>query len=270
MVYSAAKSKPDLIIGPESALLCYLSRQRKHRRHVQLWADSTGIPILLGALHWEKPSKNSAYQYHVFNTAFLIKPDKEELVPYRKIKLVPFSEAIPFEGLFPILSRVNLGEADFQRGKEATVYTINDSIHIAPFICYESIYPDFVQKRLRRGANCIVHITNDGWFGKSTGPYQHAIMARMRAIENGVAMARCAITGVSMFVDPFGRVLKSTRLGRRTIVVEKLPLQRAKTFYARFGDWLVVACAIMISGAFFSILVQIAAKSGRLKNINQS
>ena len=248
MVFTAAESKPDLIVGPESALLCYLARQRKYARRVRSWANSTNVPIFLGALHWEKPSKASAYQYYVYNTAFLVKPSQRALEPYRKIKLVPFSEAIPFEGLFPILSRVNLGEADFQRGKEATIFSIHDSITFAPFICYESIYPGFVQKRLRQGGKLIVHITNDGWFGKTTGPYQHAIMARMRAIENGVAMARCAITGISMFIDPLGRILQHTKLGKRVIIEDVLPLQEAKTFYSRFGDWFVVVCMIIILG----------------------
>ena len=229
MVYSAARGKPDVIIGPESALLCYLSRQSRYRRRVRHWADSTGIPIILGAIHWDKAPERSVYDYLVYNTAFLVKPHEEELLPYRKMILVPFSENIPFEGVFPILSRVNLGEADFKRGTERTIYAIGDSLRAAPMICYEMIYPSFVRERLRRGANLIVHITNDGWFGKTTGPYQHAAMARMRAIENGVALARCAITGVSMLVDPVGRVRGETKLGKRIILEGTLPLRKAST-----------------------------------------
>jgi apolipoprotein N-acyltransferase len=186
----------------------------------------------------------------VYNTAFLIRPGDKEMYPYRKIKLVPFSEAFPFEVNFPILSRVNLGEADFHRGNEETVYTVNDSLCVAPFICYEIIYPSFVQRRLLKGANLIVHITNDGWFGRTTGPYQHAMMARMRAIENDVAIARCAITGLSMFIDPNGRVLSTTNLYERTILRGRVPVKKADTFYAKHGDWLVKLCGLIFAGAF--------------------
>ncbi|MBN1577250.1 MAG: apolipoprotein N-acyltransferase [Chitinispirillaceae bacterium] len=266
MVYSAAKGKPDLIVGPESALLCYLSRHFTYRKRVCRWADSTGVPILLGALHWDPAPENSAYDYLVYNTAFLIRPHEREIIPYRKIILVPFSENVPFEGVFPILSRVNLGEADFKRGKEATVYVINDSIRAAPVICYEMIYPAYVRRRLRRGVNLIVHITNDGWFGRTTGPHQHAMMARMRAIENGVAMARCAITGVSMLVDPMGRAFGATKLGERTILEGRLPLRKAATFYARYGDWFVVLCWVMVVG----VLGTAAVRWGRGKRRGRS
>ncbi len=261
----AAAQKPDLIVGPESALPCFLSRQRNYRNRVRQWVSSSGIPLILGALHWEKPhEEGSPYDYYVFNTSFLIRPGQERLEPYRKIKLVPFSEALPFEGLFPILSRVNLGESDFHRGRDATVYSVNDSIKAAPFICYESIYPEFVQRRLGAGANLIVQITNDGWFGKTTGPYQHATMARMRVIENGVSMARCALTGICTLVDPFGRVLGSTALGERTILSGNLPLQPASTFYARHGDWFVFLCGMVGVLAFVTDLALRITKKRRL------
>ncbi len=264
MVFAAAKTNPDIIIGPESALLCYLSRQNNYRKRVCRWVDSTGIPIILGAIHWDKAPEKSIYDYLVYNTAFLIKPHEENLLPYRKIKLVPFSESIPLEGIFPILSRVNLGEADFKPGKENTVYEIGDSIRTAPMICYEIIYPDFVRRRLKNSVNLIIHITNDGWFGKTTGPYQHATMARMRSIENGVSLARCAITGVSLLTDPFGRKLGETRLWKRTILQGKLPLTRVSTLYSRFGDWFVVVCLTIAIG--FIIRLRIAKTKKNSKN----
>ncbi|MBN1307246.1 MAG: apolipoprotein N-acyltransferase [Chitinispirillaceae bacterium] len=266
MVYSAAKAKPDLIVGPESALLCFLSRKNSWRKRVCCWADSTGVPILLGALHWDPAPENSAYDYLVFNTAFLIRPYEHEIVPYRKIILVPFSENIPLEGVFPILSRVNLGEADFKKGHEMTVYAIGDSIRAAPVICYEMIYPAYVRQRLRYGVNLLVHITNDGWFGRTTGPHQHAMMARMRSIENGVATARCAITGVSMLVDPKGRVLGATKLGERRVLEGTLPLQKAETFYARYGDWFVVLCWATVVG----VLAAAATRGVRARRREQA
>jgi apolipoprotein N-acyltransferase len=266
LIYRAAKNQPDFIIGPESALLCYLSRQGNHRRKFQQWADSTRIPILLGAIHWDKAPGGSIYDYLAYNTAFLAHPGQKELSLYRKMKLVPFSEAFPFEAKFPILSRVNLGEADFKRGTEETVFTVNQSIKAAPFVCYEIIFPGFVQHRLKKDANLIVHITNDGWFGKTTGPYQHATMSRMRAIENRVSIARCAITGISMFIDPVGRVIKQTKLDQRTIIDESISLKRPDTLYFRFGDWFVFLCGIIGCAGIILFLVKVIKKPISITN----
>lgn len=245
LINLASKDTPDLMVGPESALLCYLDRQPPLRNRVLSWTSSTGIPFLFGSLQWNKAPDNSYYNYLVYNTAFLVKPDKRVLESYFKIKLVPFSEAIPFEGLFPLLSRVNLGEADFQKGKDFTVFTI-DKIRAAPFICYEIIYPGFVQKRLKNDANLIVNITNDGWFGKSSGPFQHAIMARLRSIENGMQMVRCANSGISMHVDQYGRVIEKTELYKRTVLTSNCLLKSPDTLYSKWGDWIIYLFGITV------------------------
>ena len=244
LFYQASRKSPDLMIGPESALLCYIDKQPSLRNRVLSWTSSTGIPFVFGSLQWNKAPDESYYDYHVYNTAFLVKPNESFLESYFKIKLVPFSEAIPFEGLFPLLSRVNLGEADFQRGTDYTVYSI-DKMKAAPFICYEIIYPGFVQKRLKNGANLIVNITNDGWFGKSSGPFQHATMSRLRSIENGVQMVRCANSGISMHVDHFGRVIEKTGLYERTVLTSTCLLKSPNTFYSKWRDWIIYLFAIV-------------------------
>ncbi len=258
MVYRASEKKPDLIIAPESALLCYLSRRPNLKSRVISWADSLGIPIILGALHWDKSPEGSIYDYFVYNSAFLVDPVKKDLLPYHKIKLVPFSEAIPFEGKFPILSRVNLGEADFKRGLESTIYNLNGNLKAAPFICYEIIFPGFVQKRVKQGADMIVTITNDGWFGKSSGPFHHATMARMRAVENGVPMVRCANSGISMLVDQYGHVLQKTGLYQRTILSGSVVPVKKETFYSRWGDWFIILCLLItFSSAIYIVISRI-------------
>jgi apolipoprotein N-acyltransferase len=104
------------------------------------------------------------------------------------------------------------------------------------------------------GANLLVNITNDGWFGKSSGPYQHAVMERMRAIENGVPLARSANSGISMAVDAAGRVLGSTGLYERTILTCRVGITPFPTLYTRFGDWFPLACGIVSA---FGILLPI-------------
>jgi apolipoprotein N-acyltransferase len=237
LVRRAAKEKPDLIIMPESALLCYLINRPMLADRVASWSRELGIPLIVGALHWDNAPKGSSSEYYVYNTAYYLDPATARFSPYYKIKLVPFSETLPFKGVFPILSRVNLGQADFRSGRDFTVFSIGNTIKAGPFICYEIIYPGFVRERVKRGANLLVNITNDGWFGKSSGAFQHATMARMRCIENGVPLARAANTGITMLVDQFGRILKRKEIYTRTYLSGSLNVGRIPTLYTSLGDW---------------------------------
>jgi apolipoprotein N-acyltransferase len=256
LIVKAAGEKPALMILPESALLCYIAHRHEEKGRLLTLIRRVKIPLIFGSLDWEQAPSGSGYDYHVFNTAFFVDTVLFDLIPYHKIQLVPFSEVMPFEGLFPVLSRVNLGEADFHRGKELTIFQIGSNLKVAPFICYESIFPDFVRQRVRKGANLMVQITNDGWFGKSSGPYHHAIMARMRSIENGISLARCANSGISMAVDPLGRVFGRTGLYERTILTLDIPWYVIPTPYTKLGDWFVVVCGVIISAALMMVLLK--------------
>jgi apolipoprotein N-acyltransferase len=170
--------------------------------------------------------------------------------------LVPFSEVMPFEARFPILSRVNLGNASFKRGQSEPVFRINKNLEIAPYICYEIIFPAFVRRRLKESTNLLVNVTNDGWFRRSSGPYQHAAMSQLRSIENGISLARSANSGISMHVDPYGRILSQTKLYTRDIVTMDIPTYRIMTYYTRFGDWFVIFCAILTAVGIFTGVTQ--------------
>jgi apolipoprotein N-acyltransferase len=245
LVYASAKYRPDLIILPESALLCYLVRRPSLSRRVIGWSQKIKTPLILGALHWDLAPPHSPSEYFVYNTVFFLDSGSVKFVPYYKMALVPFSEALPFQGIFPILSRVNLGQADFKSGATPVMYSIGSDLKAVPLICYEIIYPGFVRRRLTKAANLLVNVTNDGWFGKSSGPFQHAVMARQRCIENGVSLARCANSGISMLVDRCGRVLCKTDLGERTELTGTVSLARTKTFYSAWGDWPVALSAAL-------------------------
>jgi apolipoprotein N-acyltransferase len=247
LVTQAAVSRPEAIILPESALLCYLARRPSLKNRVIAWSRRINIPLVLGALHWEPSPPGSSREYLVYNTAFFLDTGTTGFQQYYKMKLVPFSEILPFQGIFPILSRVNLGQADFRPGTAPVTYAIGDRIKGAPFICFDIIYPSFVRSRATRQTNLLVQITNDGWFGRSSGPYQHALYAQQRCIENGISLARCANTGISMFVDQYGRVLKKTRLGERRILEGTVPLRRVPTLYSKIGDWPVAVSGIIVA-----------------------
>ncbi len=245
MIAAAAPQKPDLMILPESALLCYITHESERITQLQANVRGAGAPLIFGALDWERSREASAYRYYIYNAAFLIDAGGRDLQAYHKIHLVPFSEAMPFEASFPILSRVNIGDAGFRRGDRDAVFSIAPGLRAAPLICYEGIFPDFVRKRVHSGANLLVNITNDGWFGKSSGPYQHAVMERMRAIENGVPLARSANSGISMAVNADGRVLGGTRLYQRTTLTSRVGITPFPTLYTRFGDWFPLVCGVI-------------------------
>jgi apolipoprotein N-acyltransferase len=181
---------------------------------------------------------------------------------YRKIHLVPFGEMIPFEDRFDVLKRIDLGEGDFSPGTDATLFDINGS-PFAVAICFESIYPELMGDFVDAGARFIVNITNDEWFGPSIGPSQHAQMAVMRAAEYRVGLARCANTGISMVVDPYGRIFGQTDLFVRDVLEGEVEVGRGGTIYGRIGGCLeTVALTVCLLLALFSYL-------GRLRRVKK-
>jgi len=149
----------------------------------------------------------------------------------------------PFEDRFEILKRINFGEGDFSPGTDYTVFEV-DGLRFGVAICFESIYPGLVRQfvaggavrqSVAGGANAVVNITNDEWFGASIGPYQHAQMAVMRAVEFRIGLARCANTGVSMFIDPYGRITSKTELFTQATLTDDVRTGAGRTSYFRAG-----------------------------------
>ncbi|MCD6532356.1 apolipoprotein N-acyltransferase, partial [bacterium] len=171
-----------------------------------------------------------------FNSAVVVMPDGSYQQTYNKIQLVPFSEYIPLQDKFKFLRKLNYGGSHFTPGDEFTIFDIN-SAKFGVMICYESIFTHIARKFRSSGAEFLVNITNDGWFGKSQGPYQHAMFNVFRAIENRIWIARCANTGISMFVDPHGVITHRTRLFERAVLVGEIELTHTTTIYDRLGDF---------------------------------
>ena len=244
MTERGVDERVELVIWPETALPVHVAHEKEYRRTVQNLADSLDVPILTGAPHYTFHQKEG-YLFH--NSAFLFTPGDERLREYSKIHLVPFSERMPFKRIFPFLDRFNFGQADFSPGTEYTLFEIGEG-RFAVLICFESIFPELVREFVRRGADFLVVITNDAWFGKTSSPYQHARIAIFRAIENRIGLARCANTGVSMFVDPFGRVTKETELFTRTAVCGEVSFADGETFYTRHGNVFSQACVLVSAG----------------------
>jgi apolipoprotein N-acyltransferase len=224
----------DLTILPETAIPDFLRSRPDISSAFQQRSDAWKTRILVGALNFETVDQPwSPYQF--FNNAYLFSPGQDRQ-QYSKLRLVPFSEKLPFDDIFPLINYVNLGEGDFNSGLSPSLW--GDSLKFAPTICYEVIYPSLVRQAKAAGADFIVNITNDGWFGRSQAPYQHANIARLRTVEMGLPMARTANTGISVFFDEKGRDLGRTQLFEETLLRRNLLIRSQATLYFKLGaDW---------------------------------
>jgi apolipoprotein N-acyltransferase len=226
---------PDstLVIWPETAVPFHLLHSPVEMFEVASLARYKGSSILVGCPDYTYEDGLTRY----YNSAVLVSPTGSVEGTYRKIHLVPFGEMIPFEDRFDILRRIDLGEGDFSPGADLTIFdAFGEPFAVA--ICFESIYPGLVGDFVRAGARFIVNITNDEWFGPSLGPSQHAQMAVMRAVEHRVGLARCANTGISMLVDPYGRVRKRTDLFTRETLSGTVEVGEGGTLYGKVGGLL--------------------------------
>ncbi len=179
--------------------------------------------------------------YDVYNTAYFL-GNQPAYETYHKSKLVPGPETMPYPKVFGFLSEylVDFGGTSGQMGKqtERKVFFNSAGVGVAPAICYESIYGDFMARYVRNGANFIGIITNDGWWKNTPGHKQHLHYAVLRAIENRRGVARSANTGISAFIDQKGTILHSTEFWEQDVIREVLRANREKTFYSQHGDYL--------------------------------
>lgn len=220
----------DITVWPETAVPFHLKHDTASIEKVASLATETDSHILLGFPDYERVGDD----IHFYNSAVLFRSSGDMDGEYRKIHLVPFGEMIPFEDRIAMLRRIDLGEGDFSPGEDYTVFEASGQ-RFAVAICFESIYPSLLREFVLRGAGFIVNITNDEWFGPSLGPYQHAQMATMRAVEFGIGVARCANTGISMFVDSHGRVTSMTQLFRREVLIGEVEVGKGQTPYLKAG-----------------------------------
>jgi apolipoprotein N-acyltransferase len=186
----------------------------------------------------------------VFNSIYAIDDVGEIRAAYDKVHLVPFGEYLPFGGLLRALGlrQVIALPGGFSAGQTLRTLSLPGAPPFAPLICYEIIFPGAV---IADGdgprPEWLLNVTNDAWYGATPGPYQHFEQARVRAVEEGLPLVRAANSGISAIVDPYGRVLASLELGRIGVVDGGLPGALPATPYARYGDWIFLALAILMS-----------------------
>ncbi len=258
-IASAEASRPDLVVGPEACLPMVMGASEK--RLPEEIGPGT-VPLLIGVVTGigEGESRQSGahtitlYREH-FNSAVLAAADRTVLGRHDKQVLVPVAEQIPYKGVFGFLlpfMRKQFGR--FVKADHLNLLELPVGEREVPFgalICYESLFPRLVRRMSTMGAEFLVNITNDAWFGRTTFPYQHAGFCVLRAIENRRAIVRCANTGISAFYDPLGRSSKRTELFRGTTESGTIPLMTGLTVYDRLGDAAVFASYAMFAAFVF-------------------
>jgi apolipoprotein N-acyltransferase len=239
-----------VLIWPESAFPFFLTREPEAMAEI---ADllPKGTTLITGSVRApDLPPGVRVTQ--AYNSIYVIDDEGTVLSVYDKLHLVPFGEYLPFQDLmeslgFEQLTRVRGG---FIPGKVRHTLQIPNAPRVLPLICYEAAFPSAVAAPDDR-PGWMVNLTNDGWFGISTGPYQHLQQARMRAVEQGLPLVRAANTGISAVIDPLGRIVAHLPLGIEGVLDAPLPAPIAPTIYARVGD---VPAAICVAVALLFVI----------------
>jgi apolipoprotein N-acyltransferase len=262
LTMAAAKDKPDLIVWPETATPRAINTDPKLKAEVRRIAASAGTSLLLGSSQMFKFKKGDPKSAKVKNSAYLVPADPGLKISqqYDKIRLFPFGEYLPYKNRIP-WDYINVPDVgNYIRGKEIKVFKLQ-GFQFSVTICWENLFSDFVRQFVKAGAQFIVNMTNEAWFGPTGAPSQFLSMSVFRAVENRVFVIRCANTGISCFIDPRGRIINAVRDANGTEVFIRgvasdwvIP-QNSNTVYTRFGDWLVwVSVLISISFLIFSLI----------------
>jgi apolipoprotein N-acyltransferase len=249
---SEALNPSDLIIWPETSIQAWIptsSDQLIERGSIAV-PDIPGTYFLVGGLSFETKSNPSDgiefNEIKKYNTAFLTDSNGTILGRYHKIKLLLFGEYLPFSNIFPSLQKLSPASGDFIPGNELTLFEIKEKgLKIAPLICYEDIIPSFSRKFAAKGANLIVNITNDAWFGNTYAPYQHLLLSIPRAVETRLYLIRATNTGISAIIDPVGRIVEKTEIFKETSLEGKVAILDGKnTLYTKIGDLFPFGCLV--------------------------
>jgi apolipoprotein N-acyltransferase len=244
---SGAES-PDLLVWPETALPFLISDNPYFNRLKKQLIFEENIWLLSGAPFYEKKenvnSEHATGGFSSYNSAYLLTSEGEVSARYDKQHLVPFGEYIPFSNILPFPGPLVENIGNFSAGGPIRPLSCQ-SAEIGVLICFESIFPKLARDWTFRGANLLVNITNDAWFGRSSAPWQHLSMAVFRTLENRRSLARSANTGVSAFIDPLGRMTDTSPLFQPFYLVAEVPLLQVKTIFVGFGHYFGLLCMLV-------------------------
>lgn len=233
----AVRNGARLVVWPETAVPFFFQSDPRRGEMIRI-ARENGVPLLFGSPAF----RENGGVLHLLNRAYLISPEGNVTGFYDKVVLVPFGEYVPFQRLIPFVRKLVVGIGDFQAGSDAVVLPVGASARVGVLICYEGIFPELSREFVRRGADILVNITNDAWFGRTSAPAQHLSMLTFRAIENRVSIVRAANTGFSGFIGRDGRILERTELFTEAVRTASINWTRWKTLYTEWGDLFAQVC----------------------------
>jgi len=240
--------KPDLLVWPE-APAPFSFEDTQFATLASKLAIQFGHPFVAGSIEWKAPVDPSdrVPPGHLapYNSALLIDPQGQRVFVYDKIHLVPFGEYEPFPLIHQVVSNISSEVGGFHKGNKYAVGQLPGAHTFGVFICYEAIYPGEVRRFTANGAQLLLNISNDGWFGRSAAAEQHLHMARVRAVENRRWIVRATNNGYTVSVDPYGRVFEPLPPDVRAAVDLPYDFRSDKTIYTRFGDWFAWMCVIV-------------------------
>lgn len=235
-------SRPAVIIWPETAATIFLRGDPALLDRLRRLSGEVRIPLLVGSI-----DRRETPRPQFLNSAFLL-TGQGITAKYDKIHLVPFGEYVPLGWLIGFVRSWAEFISDFGAGEKPTLMAV-EGARFGTVICYEIIFPELFRDGVGVGATFMANITNDAWFGETSGPWQHLGTLPLRAVETRVAIGRAANTGISAFVDPSGRIRKWLPLGERGVLTDRVPLRERETLYTRWGNWFVYLSLALVAGA---------------------
>lgn len=240
---SARSFKPDLTVWPETALPFFFQDDQARAENLRALAKELESPLIFGSPGYKKETSATSY----YNRAYLLTPDKRVDQYYDKVHLVPFGEYVPLKKWLFFIDRLVTAAGDFVPGKSIAPLK-QDSVVAGILICFEAIFPELARNHTKAGANVLVNLTNDAWFGRTGAPYQHLSMAVFRAVENRRPLLRAANTGFTAVISPHGRIREKTALFSEDVLQATVDISRTRqTFYTRWGDvFALVASAVAL------------------------
>ncbi len=271
MSRQAVKKGAELIVWPETALPVFImsGMYRDALDSIYNFTQENNIYILTGMpdIRYDekdpgmpsdsKYSTIGKFYYRTYNAIYLYSPYTRQIQRYGKMKLVPFGERVPFVDTFPFLGDLikwGVGITGWNVGKDTLVFNVllniknenrkGDILKLNGLVCYESIYPDFVASFIQKGAQLITVVTNDSWYGNSSGPYQHKEMSVLRAVENRRSVLRAANGGISCYINPLGITKVQSGMFTKDIITEDVPIETGETVYTKTHSVIPVLCSV--------------------------
>ena len=235
------EKKIDLIVWPESAVPFFFQDQPQEAERIRALARELDSYLLFGSPAYEQRNGQPV----LLNSGIMIDPTGKTVARGDKIHLVPFGEYVPMRSIFPFISKIVVGIGDFSPGEYAKPLPAGKA-EAGLLVCYEAIFPELAREYVNNGANILVNITNDAWFGNSSAPYQHLSIAVLRAVETRTPLIRAANTGITAIVDQNGHIRSMTNLFEETLKTGYITPGTADSFYLKTGDIVARLCVTLM------------------------